>query len=128
MDLIDFRLVFTQILGFLVLLWALNKWAFGPFVDANAQGLWFDDVSYSVADQASVVCRPSAGQCDVADYCDGATNDCPADAFAPDTTTCTGVSTGGACDTQDFCLGTANSCVDKYLSATTVCRAAAPTS
>jgi len=32
MDLIDFRLVFTQILGFLVLLWALNKWAFGPLL------------------------------------------------------------------------------------------------
>src|SRR2546430_1141967 len=32
MDLIDFRLVFTQILGFLILLWALNKWAFGPLL------------------------------------------------------------------------------------------------
>ncbi len=32
MDLIDFRLVFTQILGFLVLLWALNKWALGPLL------------------------------------------------------------------------------------------------
>lgn len=32
MNLIDLRLVFTQILGFLVLLWALNKWAFGPLL------------------------------------------------------------------------------------------------
>src|SRR5215831_16682339 len=32
MDLIDLRLVFTQILGFLVLLWALNKWAFRPLL------------------------------------------------------------------------------------------------
>jgi len=32
MDLIDLRLVFTQILGFLILLWALNKWAFGPLL------------------------------------------------------------------------------------------------
>lgn len=32
MDLIDFRLVFTQILGFLILLWALNKWALGPLL------------------------------------------------------------------------------------------------
>src|SRR5262249_31056322 len=27
-----FRLVATQILGFLILLWALNKWAFGPLL------------------------------------------------------------------------------------------------
>jgi F-type H+-transporting ATPase subunit b len=32
MNLIDLRLVLTQILGFLVLLWALNKWAFGPLL------------------------------------------------------------------------------------------------
>ena len=32
MNLIDLRLVFTQILGFLVLLWTLNKWAFGPLL------------------------------------------------------------------------------------------------
>jgi len=30
MNLIDFRMVGTQILGFLVLLWALGKWAWGP--------------------------------------------------------------------------------------------------
>ena len=32
MDLINLRLVVTQILGFLVRLWALNKWAFGPLL------------------------------------------------------------------------------------------------
>ena len=32
MNLIDLRLVVTQILGFLVLLWALNKWAFRPLL------------------------------------------------------------------------------------------------
>lgn len=30
MNLIDIRLVATQILGFLVLVWALRKWAWGP--------------------------------------------------------------------------------------------------
>jgi F-type H+-transporting ATPase subunit b len=30
MELIDIRIVFTQIAGFLVLVWALRKWAFGP--------------------------------------------------------------------------------------------------
>src|SRR5262245_60341732 len=32
MNLIDWRLVITQILGFLILVWALRKWAFGPIV------------------------------------------------------------------------------------------------
>jgi len=32
MNLIDLRLVFTQILGFLILLWALKRWAFGPLL------------------------------------------------------------------------------------------------
>lgn len=30
MNLIDWRMVGTQVLGFLVLLWALGKWAWGP--------------------------------------------------------------------------------------------------
>lgn len=30
MNLIDIRLVLTQIVGFLILLWALRKWAWGP--------------------------------------------------------------------------------------------------
>jgi F-type H+-transporting ATPase subunit b len=33
MNLIDVRLVITQILGFLVLLWALRKWAWGPVLE-----------------------------------------------------------------------------------------------
>jgi len=32
MDLIDFRLVVTQALGFIILLWALNQWAFRPIL------------------------------------------------------------------------------------------------
>jgi F-type H+-transporting ATPase subunit b len=32
MNLIDWRLVGTQILGFLLMLWALRKWAWGPLV------------------------------------------------------------------------------------------------
>jgi F-type H+-transporting ATPase subunit b len=32
MNLIDIRLVGTQILGFLLMLWALRKWAWGPLV------------------------------------------------------------------------------------------------
>ena len=32
MNLIDLRLVVTQILGFLILIWALRRWAFGPLL------------------------------------------------------------------------------------------------
>jgi len=32
MNLIDIRQVLTQIVGFLVLVWAMRKWAFGPLV------------------------------------------------------------------------------------------------
>jgi F-type H+-transporting ATPase subunit b len=37
MNLIDFRMVGTQILGFLLLLWALSKWAWGPITDQLAK-------------------------------------------------------------------------------------------
>jgi F-type H+-transporting ATPase subunit b len=37
MNLIDIRLVGTQILGFLVLLWALRKWAWGPVLHGLEQ-------------------------------------------------------------------------------------------
>ena len=37
MNLIDIRLVGTQILGFLVLLWALRQWAWGPVLRALEQ-------------------------------------------------------------------------------------------
>ena len=34
------------------------------------------------------VCRPSAGQCDIEDYCTGLLSDCPTDAYIQDSTTC----------------------------------------
>lgn len=37
MNLIDIRLVGTQILGFLLLLWALRKWAWGPVLHSLEQ-------------------------------------------------------------------------------------------
>lgn len=43
-------------------------------------------------------CRASAGECDVAESCDGAANDCPPDANSPDGTTCPdGVCSSGVC-------------------------------
>jgi hypothetical protein len=71
---------------------------------------------------ATTICNPSAGVCDVAEYCTGSSPTCPGDSFAPSSTTCTGSNNGGLCDTTDYCSGTANTCIDKYLSGT-VCRA-----
>ena len=39
---------------------------------------------------AATVCRASAGQCDVAETCTGASGACPADVFAANTSACTG--------------------------------------
>ncbi|HEV8200693.1 MAG TPA: hypothetical protein VGS03_11790, partial [Candidatus Polarisedimenticolia bacterium] len=73
---------------------------------------------------STTICRASAGQCDVAESCTGSTNDCPADGFAPSTTTCNGTSTGGACDGTDSCDGN-GVCNDGFKSSTTSCRASA---
>src|SRR5581483_3007759 len=75
----------------------------------------------------TTVCRPSTGQCDVAESCTGSSGTCPVDAFKSSSTTCTGASQGGACDddTADHCSGTSGACVDVFQSSSTVCRASA---
>src|SRR2546422_6422770 len=72
-------------------------------------------------------CRPSAGQCDVAEMCTGTSGTCPTDSFASATTSCTGASEGGACDDDaaDHCSGTSNTCVDAFEPATHTCRPSA---
>ena len=70
---------------------------------------------------STTVCRPSTGQCDVAETCTGTSGVCPPDGFQPSTTTCTGTSNGGACDGTDSCDG-AGHCVDGFKPSTTVCR------
>lgn len=45
-------------------------------------------------------CRPSAGQCDVAETCDGVGTSCPADGAAPDLTPC---DDGEVCTIDDVC-------------------------
>lgn len=51
--------------------------------------------------QSSVVCRASAGECDVEDRCDGFARECPADATRANGSTCSsGVCIGGACAAQ----------------------------
>ena len=57
------------------------------------------------AGNAGAVCRSDAGQCDVAELCDGSTPACPADGFAPDGTPC---DDGAPCTIDDQC--TAGAC------------------
>src|SRR5256712_13823417 len=59
---------------------------------------------------ASVTCRESAGQCDVAETCTGTSGTCPADAFPAGSTHCMGSSQSGVCDDDaaDHCTGRRN--------------------
>jgi hypothetical protein len=50
------------------------------------------------------ICRPDAGDCDVAETCDGVTDQCPADGFEPGGTAC-GSGTDTDCDDPDTCDG-----------------------
>jgi hypothetical protein len=56
---------------------------------------------------ASTVCRPVAGECDVAEQCDGTSLDCPANQFRPANTPCT--NDGNPC-TRDVCNGSSADC------------------
>ena len=71
---------------------------------------------------AGTVCRSSAGVCDVAETCTGASTTCPANAFASSTTLCR--PSAGACDAPELCTGSSNACPFD-LKSTAVCRASA---
>jgi hypothetical protein len=57
---------------------------------------------------AGVVCRPAAGECDVAETCTAASAECPPDAFLPSSTVCR--ESVGACDVAETCTGSTPSC------------------
>ncbi len=72
--------------------------------------------------------RPSAvataDVCDVAESCDGASNDCPADQFEPSTVECR--AGADVCDVAESCTGSGAACpADGFEPATTVCRPSA---
>ena len=73
---------------------------------------------------ASTVCRPSAGLCDVADRCDGASPSCPQDALRSGGEVCRPVA--GACDVEESCTGQGAACpADLVVPSTTTCRPSA---
>jgi hypothetical protein len=54
------------------------------------------------------VCRPTAGDCDVAESCDGVDDDCPADGFEPSTEVCRPAV--DVCDLEETCTGSGATC------------------
>jgi fibronectin type 3 domain-containing protein len=81
-------------------------------------------VTNGVLKSAGTPCRPAAGLCDVAETCDGLSNDCPADKLAAAGKECRPAA--GDCDVAETCTGTSVDCpADVLKQAGTVCRAAA---
>src|SRR5439155_1492042 len=60
------------------------------------------------AGNAGTVCRTSAGVCDVAESCDGASITCPPDGFASASTVCRGAADN--CDVAESCTGFTTAC------------------
>ena len=75
-------------------------------------------------DTTGRLCRASAGPCDVAEVCTGASVDCPADGFAAAAQVCRAAV--GGCDVAETCTGASAACpADGFAPAVTVCRPAA---
>jgi alpha-tubulin suppressor-like RCC1 family protein len=73
-----------------------------------------------LANPFEMLCRPSAGDCDVEEFCDGVSSVCPDDAVAPPTTECR--APAFQCDAAEYCTGTSIDCpVDVLVSPGTAC-------
>lgn len=70
-------------------------------------------------EDASVVCRPGPGECDVAENCTGSSGTCPANGFEPEDTAC-GDNTDDGCTDPDTC-NASGTCLDNHESAGTEC-------
>lgn len=74
---------------------------------------------------ATTMCRPSAGICDVIEYCTGASTVCPTDARSVNTTICRAAEDD--CDMIEYCDGTSVTCPpDVLYSSHKICREAVP--
>ncbi|HYB98965.1 MAG TPA: fibronectin type III domain-containing protein [Candidatus Limnocylindrales bacterium] len=72
---------------------------------------------------SSTQCRASAGVCDAAETCSGASGTCPADAFVSSTTTCRAAAS--VCDVAEKCTGASAGCpADAVAASSVVCRTA----
>jgi len=60
---------------------------------------------------AGAICRPSEGECDVSEYCNGSDRNCPPDSFKPATEVCRDSNDlTGACDPAEYCTETSAEC------------------
>lgn len=97
----------------------------GPRVCANACMTGVCDVSLGCLPKpAQTLCRISTGTCDVSEFCDGVSGNCPANGFLGAGTVCRPAV--GACDVDEVCTGQTAACPPNALRpALTECRAAA---
>jgi len=63
---------------------------------------------FSMTKGNGVLCRDSAGICDVPEYCDGSSPDCPPDEFKPSTVECRPYAV--SCDIVEYCTGSSANC------------------
>ena len=74
------------------------------------------------AGNAGAPCRPLAGDCDVAESCDGVSPSCPTDGFKPSSVECR--ASAGFCDVAESCTGSAATCpTDGFKPSSVECRA-----
>jgi alpha-tubulin suppressor-like RCC1 family protein len=60
---------------------------------------------------AGTVCRPSEGECDAAEECDGVNRQCPPDELSPATEVCReSLDPEGTCDPAEYCTGDSPEC------------------
>lgn len=75
---------------------------------------------------AGVECRAAAGDCDVAEVCNGTASACPVQSFQSAGVVCRAATPGG-CDVVESCTGMGPTCPSDGFAASTVeCRVAAP--
>jgi hypothetical protein len=91
---------------------------------AIARGGTTDGVCGPLSAARPVICRPSAGACDLAESCTTTSTDCPPDAVVAAGTPCR--DPAGPCDQEETCTGWNPLCPDdSFLPATTLCRQSA---
>ncbi len=72
---------------------------------------------------AGEVCRPSTGDCDPAEVCNGVSPFCPADLLQSLSVICR--PSGGSCDDPEYCTGASKDCPSDLLRTGQICRPSA---
>lgn len=89
-------------------------------VDGSCVGGCDEDADDCLPAEAGMVCRSTAGSCDLEEICDGVSSDCPADGRLEAGAACRPAL--GPCDLPEVCDGASPDCpVDAVLAAGTAC-------